>query len=371
MTIWLADPTLRTVLAGAAILGVTAGVLGSFAVLRRQSLMGDVLAHAALPGLCIGFLAAGARAPSALMAGAFLTGGLAAGAVAVIGRLTRLRTDVALAVVLSLFFAAGVVLLTFVQTRGGGAQAGLTAFLFGQAAAILRADLWVMGTVAAVSLGLLAAFWKEAEAAVFDPDHARVQGLPVAMVEVGLTLMVAVAVVVGLQMVGVVLMTAMLVAPAVAARQWVNRLAPMVLLAAACGVMAGSVGAVLSTLGRGLSTGPLIVLSATLIAVLSLLFAPGRGVLWRALRDRALRRRLEGRRVLATLAALGRAHDDPGYAAEAGMIDTAHGTATARVLARLTEAGLVRRVSRPPKTTPHWELTEAGHRVVGRSGERE
>ena len=358
----MSDHTVQTVALGAAILGVISGVLGSFAVLRRQSLLGDALSHAALPGICLGFLVAGARDPLAIMAGAFVTGALAALAVMAIGRLTRLRSDAALGIVLSVFFAFGVVLLTVVQGKGGAAQAGLSTFLFGQAAAMLRGDIVVMGAVAAAALAAVAMLWKEFQILTFDRDYARTLGLAVTVLDAVLTVMVALAIVVGLQLVGVVLMTAMLIAPAAAARQWVGRLGPMVVLAALFGLISGVAGAVLSTAQRGLSTGPVIVLVASAIVVVSLLVAPGRGILWRVLRDRGLRRRLDAARVLATLRALGQAHGDPAYPAEGGMIDAYHGTASAATLRGLEAAGLIRPVTHPPETTPHWELTPEGRR---------
>ncbi|MDP2084955.1 MAG: metal ABC transporter permease [Gemmobacter sp.] len=358
------DHTLGVVAAGAAVLGATGGVLGSFAVLRRQSLLGDVLAHAALPGLCIGFLVGG-RALPALMAGALVAGGLAALSVLAIGRFTRLKPDAALGIVLSVFFAGGVVLLSHVQASGGAGAAGLSAFLFGQAAAMLVGDVQAMALVGVVAVGLVAACWPWVKLVCFDPPYARALGVPVAAVEALLTLLMAMAIVVGLQMVGVVLMTAMLIAPAVAARAWVTRLMPMAALAAVFGIVAGVGGAVISAGARGLATGPVVVLIATALAALSLALAPGRGVVWRALRDRRLAARLEGDRVIGTLRALGAAHGDPGYRAEAGMIDAAHGTATARTLDRLAAAGMVREVSHAPESTRHWVLTDKGQAEPG------
>ena len=358
------DHTLAVVAAGAAVLGATGGVLGSFAVLRRQSLLGDVLAHAALPGLCLGFLVAGRSLP-VLMAGALVAGGLAALSVLAIGRFTRLKPDAALGIVLSVYFAVGVVLLSHVQAVGGAGAAGLSAFLFGQAAAMLVADVQAMALVGVGAVALVAAMWPWVKLVCLDAPYARALGVPVGAVESLLTLLMAMGIVVGLQMVGVVLMTAMLIAPAVAARAWVTRLLPMVMVAAGFGAVAGVSGAVVSAGARGLATGPVVVLIATSIAALSLALAPGRGVVWRKLRDRRLAVRLEGARVLGTLRALGVAHGDPGYRAEAGMIDAAHGTATARTLDRLAAEGLVREVSHPPETTRHWVLTGDPQRPEG------
>lgn len=361
----LQDHTIQTVAMGAAILGLVSGVLGAFAVLRRQSLMGDALSHAALPGLCLGFIVAGARDPAALMGGALVTGVLAALAVLGISRTTRIKPDAALGVVLSVSFAAGLVMLSHLQGRAG--QAGLSGFLFGQAAAMLRGDVVLMAWVGAGVLGLVALCWSGLKLITFDAPFAQVAGAPVRVLDIGLTALIAVAVVLGLQLVGVVLMTAMLIAPAVAARQWARRLESMVLLSGLFGLLAGVSGAVWSATARGLSTGPLIVLIATAIAVVSILLAPGRGVLARALTARRARGRLQGAQVLGILRGLADSHDNPAYPAEAAMIGSALKARPHEALMQgLARDGLIRAVPHPPDPTPRWELTEAGHaRVEG------
>ena len=356
----LQNSIVQTVALGAAILGVVSGVLGSFAVLRRQSLLGDALSHAALPGVCLGFLISGSRDMASILGGALFTGALAALALVVIARWTRLKSDAALGTVLSVFFAVGIVLLTVVQGRGNAAQAGLETFLFGQSAAMLQSDLWVMGGVMVVALTLVLALWKEFKLVAFDPDFARTAGQPVLALELALTIMLALAIVIGLQMVGVVLMVAMLIAPAAAARQWVTRLEAMVVVSALFGVLAGVTGAIISATGRGLATGPVIVLVASAIVIVSLLLAPARGLVWKGWRRWAQRRLLERQKVLLTLYGLGEAHADPAYPAERGMIDTFHGTASQAALVRLQAEGLVTPVSHAPETTPHWQLTQHG-----------
>ncbi|MEM7042155.1 MAG: metal ABC transporter permease [Pseudomonadota bacterium] len=371
----LADYTIQNVIIGTVILGMISGVLGSFAVLRQQSLLGDTLAHAALPGVCLGFLIAGGRELSAILGGALVTAILAALLMLTLTRYSRLKTDAGLGIALSVFFALGVVLLTYIQGTANASQGGLESFLFGQAAAILRSDLWVMGGITLLSLGLMALLWKEFKLVSFDPDFARTLGLPVAVLETTLTLTIAFAVVVGLQMVGVVLMAAMVIAPAVAARQWVKSLEHMVLLAAAFGMLAGLAGALISVAGRGLSTGPLIVLAITVLVILSILIAPERGVLWEEMRRWRDRRELSGHQLLATLYNLASRHRDPEYPAELGMLDTYHGLRTRRTLRRLERRGLVTEVSHMPNEGRHWELTEAGieeaRRVLDRLGMKE
>jgi manganese/zinc/iron transport system permease protein len=356
----LQDFTVRSVLLGAAMVGMVAGALGSFALLRRQSLLGDTLSHAALPGIVLGFLISGSRALWPMLTGALLAGALAALLVVTLTRTTRIKDDAALGVTLSLFFAVGTVLLTLAQRSAGAAQAGLDAFLFGQAAAILPSDLWLLGLVGGGALGLVGLLWKEFGLITFDADFARSLGLPVLWLELLLTLLIAISVVIGLQLVGVILMVALVVAPAAAARQWSERLGTMVILAALFGAGAGVVGALVSASMRGLATGPVIVLVASAIVVVSLLFAPARGLLWSAWRQRHARATLGSHRVLVDLLRLGQDHRDPAYASEQGMLDTYFGGRSGHVLRRLRRRGMVARVVHMPEEGAHWVLTEAG-----------
>jgi manganese/zinc/iron transport system permease protein len=359
---FLSDYTVQNVLLGAALLGLSSGALGAFAVLRQQSLLGDALSHATLPGVALGFMVAGTRHLGSIMLGALLSGTAAALLVLLLTRRSRLKTDAALGIALSTFFALGVVLLTRIQQTGNAAQGGLDSFLFGQAAAILRGDLWVMAALSLVALATLAALWKELKLVTFDPSFAGSLGLPVLALEAVLTTSIALTIVLGLQMVGVVLMAAMVVAPAVAARQWSARLEQMVLLSAAIGAGGGVAGALLSASSRNLATGPLIVLSISAIVVVSLLFAPRRGIVWDAVQKRRSGAALRGGRVLATLRKISRDHLDPNYRVEQGMLRTYHGPGTAASLQRLARKGLVRKGAHMPEEGVHWELTDEGRR---------
>ncbi|ATJ83730.1 metal ABC transporter permease [Halomonas beimenensis] len=359
----LQDYTIQNVVAGAALLGLISGVLGSFAVLRQQSLLGDTMSHAALPGVCLGFIIAGTRHMGSILLGALATGALAALVMLLLTRMSRLKTDAGLGIALSVFFALGVVLLTYIQGMNNAAQGGLDAFLFGQAAATLRSDVWIMAGITVVALALVVALWKEFKLVTFDPEFAASLGMPVVWLEVGLTVMIALAVVVGLQMVGVVLMAAMVIAPAVAARQWSHRLEDMVWLAAAIGVAGGVFGALLSALSRGLATGPLIILSVSGVVLVSITLAPGRGLVWEALRLWRGRRRQRDQQVLTTLYRLAAHHDDPVYRSEQGMLDTYHGLGTRAALRKLERRGLVEWGQAPPgEPGPErrWVLTPAG-----------
>lgn len=359
----LLGPALTTVALAAVLAGGLAGAMGCLLVLRGQSLLADVIAHAALPGVVAGFLIAGGRSFPAVLGGALAAGILAALAVQGLRRLPGVKPDAALGAVLALFFAAGVVLLSHAQLRPG--SAGLTAFLFGQAAAVLRADLLPMAAVAATVAGVLALVWKEVALVAFDPAAARAQGLPVAAIEALTAVLTAATIVLGLALAGAVLMVALMIAPAVAARPWVHRLVPMLALAALLGAAAGAAGAVASA-ATGVATGPAMVLAALVPVAASALLAPGRGLIARA------RARLRGRQalgraaVLGAMAQLGREHADPAYPAEEAMLDAGLGAPARPVLEALARDGLVRAVDHHPESTPHWALTPRGQDAAGR-----
>jgi manganese/zinc/iron transport system permease protein len=276
----LFDYTLRTVALGTAVLGLVSGALGAFAFLRRQSLIGDAISHAALPGVVLAFMLTGIKGPVVLMLGAAIAGVAGVLLVIAVTRSTRIKQDAALGIILSVFFGFGLMLLTFLQRDPNARQAGLNHFLFGQAATLLAGDVLVMALFGGAALFLLVLFWKELKLLSFDRDFGASLGFPMQGLEILITLLLVVAIVIGLQAVGVVLMSAMLVAPAAAARQWTNRLGTMVLLSGAFGAAAGVAGTAISGLASGLSTGPVIVLCISAIALFSLLFGRTRGLVW-------------------------------------------------------------------------------------------
>lgn len=288
------DYTLRNVALGSAVLGIVGGVLGSFAVLRRQGLLGDALAHTALPGIALVFILFNSKAPLVLMAGAGIAGWIGTLIIINLVRETRLSEDAALGIVLTVFFGLGIVLLTYIQQHRGANQAGLDRFLFGQAATLVERTVIQMSIVGVVALICVAAFYKEFKILTFDPEFAASIGFPTRWLDVFLTSLVVAAVVIGLQTVGVVLMAAMLIAPAAAARQWTDRLEVMIILSAFFGATAGVAGSLISVSAARIPTGPMIVLCATVIVVVSVLFAPARGLVpeWRRIR-RGRRQRLE------------------------------------------------------------------------------
>ena len=267
------DSTLQTVALGTTLLGVISGILGSFAVLRRQSLLGDAISHAALPGIACAFLVIW-KAPIWFIIGDALSGWLATLVVLGITRNSRLSFDAALAGTLAVFFGFGLMLMSYIKKHiPASADAGLEKYLFGQAATMLEADLWIIAGFGTFAIFTLLLLWKEIKLLSFDPEYAATRGYPVRLLDSLLMLLLVIAIVIGLQAVGVVLMSALIVAPATAARQWSHRLGTVVLLSGFFGGLAGLLGTLvsneLSAPGKSVPTGPTIVLCATGLVLLS------------------------------------------------------------------------------------------------------
>lgn len=304
------DYTLRTITLGTAVLGAVTGMLGSFAVLRKQSLLGDAISHAALPGIAIAFLITGSKDSSVLLIGALISGLLGTFWIRGITTKTHLKSDTALGLILSVFFGFGMLLLTFIQKQPNANQAGLDKYLFGQAATLLESDVWLMTAVTGLSLGVLLLFWKEFKILLFDKDYALTLGFNTKFIDILITTFIVLAIVLGLQTVGVVLMSAMLLAPAAAARQWTNSLGLMVLIAAIFGASAGVLGTAISATQNNLSTGPVIVLVASVFVLFSFIFSPNRGLLFRQIRLIKNRNDLELQKTLAFMYNIIEDHND-------------------------------------------------------------
>lgn len=283
------DYTLRNVALGSAVLGVVSGVLGSFAILRRQGLMGDALSHAALPGVCLAFMLTGSKTPLILMLGAAVAGWIGMLAILQIVRRTRIDSGSALGIVLTVFFGLGVVLLTVIQQGNDAGQAGLDKFLFGQAAALVQEQVVTMAVLGGLALGIVALLFKEFKLLAFDPEFAGTLGMKTHALGALLTGLLVVAIVIGLNTVGVVLMSAMLVAPAAAARQWTHSLSRMVLYSALIGAGAGLAGSIFSVLEDDVPTGPTIVICLGIVMIVSLFFGSAQGLVWDWIRRRRVR----------------------------------------------------------------------------------
>ena len=295
------DPSVRYALAGSLLLGLSCGLLGSFIVVRKMALVGDTLSHAVLPGVAVGFLWDMSKDPLAIFVGATVAGVLGSTVVGFLKQTTRLKEDTALGMVLATFFAAGICLMTMIQRLPSGNKSGLDKFLFGHAAAIGASDLRLMAVVTVATIIIISLFYRQFLVTSFDPDFARGIGLPAGWIHHALMFLVTCAVVIALQAVGVVLVSAMLITPAAAAYLLADRMHRMLWIAALFGMVAGAVGAFLSFLGPGLPTGPFIVLGATTVFGVCFFFAPRQGTAVRWIRQRSRSRRVQRENTLKSV----------------------------------------------------------------------
>ena len=291
----LSDPVVRYACLGTVLLGISCGLLGSFLVVRRMALLGDALSHAVLPGVALGFLWNLEKDPLAIFIGALLAGLAGSATVSILTRTTRLKEDTALGMVPT------------------GNKSGIETFLFGQAAALGPGDIQVMGAVTLVVVGLLGLGYKEFLLVSFDLGFARVLALPTVWFERLLVMLLAFSVVAALQAVGVVLVSAMLIIPAATASLLTDRFHRVLVWSSCLGMISGLSGAFLSFLGTRLPTGPFMVLSASLLFALALLFSPRQGIVPRWYRQRSQRVRIEREN---TLKAIYQVLESSGFAAE-------------------------------------------------------
>jgi manganese/zinc/iron transport system permease protein len=262
--------TLCIVLLGTSLLGITAGVLGVFAVLRRQSLLGDAISHAALPGIALAFLLTHSKNPIILLTGGALSGGLGTLAVNLITHKTGLKQDAALGIILSVFFGFGLVLMTVIQKMAITNQVVLNKFLFGNASALLPTDFYPLIIVSCVVLGTILLLWKEFSMLTFDQHFTQAIGFKAHLLDVMLTILFIVTITLGLQTVGVILISSLFIAPASAARLWCIQLHTTVMLAALFAAFACCCGAFTSNAVANLPTGPTIVIIMSCLVFISL-----------------------------------------------------------------------------------------------------
>lgn len=292
---------------GSAILGASAGAIGTFVLLRKRSLVSDAISHATLPGLCLAFIVMSAatgdgRWIAGLMIGAAASAALGLLIVEWISRRTRLSEDAAIGAVLSVFFGLGIVLLTVIQTLESGGQAGIASYLVGSTAGMLRSEAETIAIGALLSGAAIFVLRRPFTLVSFDPDYAAVRGLDVRATDLAMMALLLAVTVIGLKVAGLVLIVALTIIPPVAARFWTDRPEPMVLAAAGIGAVAAYLGAVISSLDRGLPTGALIVLVAFALFVVSMLVAPRRGLLARTLARRLFQIQVHERQGLVALA---------------------------------------------------------------------
>ncbi len=311
----LRDYNTRIVMLGTALMGMAGGLMGTFLLLRKQSLIGDVNSHATLPGIGVAFLTLEVLNPGSgkwlpgLLLGASISSLVGVGCFRAIVRFSRIKEDAALAIVLSVFFGLGIALFTVIQSVPTGNAAGLHQFIFGKAAALLPEDVRLIGTVAFGVVVVSCLLFKELLVLSFDPEFAAASGYPTQLLDAALMLLVVAVTVIGLQSVGLLLVVALLIIPAAAARFWTRRAAWMAAVAAVIGGGSAWGGVVVSALFPRMAAGAVIVLVAALVFGFSLLLGTQQGVLrgWRE--RRALRSRTERDHLLRAVFELVEARD--------------------------------------------------------------
>lgn len=259
------------VLVGTALIGVAAGLVGTFAVLRKRALTGDALAHAALPGICLGYLLAGGQSLPLQFLGAVVTGLLAVWLIRLLPLISKTRPETAVAGTLSVFFGAGIVLTRFIQNSGNfGGRAGFDAFLFGAPGSLLIQDVYLISAVCLLVILAILSTFRLSVGVTFDPGFLEVQGLPVRQVDWLHLLLLTIAVVVGLPAIGLVMIVALIITPAATARLWSDKMSTILWLSAGLGAVSAASGAILSALDTRIPAGASAVLVATAFFLVSL-----------------------------------------------------------------------------------------------------
>jgi len=353
----LSDPNVRMVTLGVMLLGASAAIVGCFTFVRKRALVGDAIAHSVLPGICLAFIVSGDKHPAVLLLGAVIAGWISLLAMDAMVNVSKLKTDTAIGAVLSVFFGLGIMLLTAIQHSGQANQSGLDKFLFGKAASMGLSDVWTFGVVALLLIGIVLVFLRPFTHLAFDRDFAQSVGMPVRGLEFVLSTITVLAVAVGIQAVGVVLMAALLITPAAAARFWTDRLPTMISLAAFFGVLAGYVGAGVSYIAPAMPTGPWIVMLLTVVALVSVVMAPERGIYARIRLQRGNARKMMAENVLKAFFKLEEAgdHGQPHSFVTLQAARAFRGAELRRTLRRLRKKG---KVEAAPGDG--WYLTEAG-----------
>ncbi len=356
------DPNVLYVVIGMICINSSSALIGTFAYLRKRSLIGDAVAHSLLPGICLGFILAGEKNMIYLFFGAFLTGWLSTYLVDYIVNRSKIKQDAAIGIVLSTFFAFGIVLLTYIQNQDYTDQGGLNHFLFGQAAAINKSELILFAIILAVIVCSIVLFYRPFKIVAFNSDYAKSIGLPVKSIEFLMTSLTVLAIAAGIQALGVVLMSALIVTPAAAARFWTHKLGRMLLIAVVFSVFSGLVGAYISYSKSGTPTGPWVVMVLSLITLISFVGSKKRGILSRYLKARKNKRKILRENILK---AIYQYHERKEQAEMLNLLLSSAEIIKVRLfdtddlqtgLTRLIRLGFVREIERKYTLTPEGKL---------------
>ena len=349
------DHTFLIVFLGTTLVGITAGIIGCFVILQRQSLFGDAIAHATLPGLATMFLYTGTKSPILLFLGATITGTLGALCINFITRYTTLKKETALGIVLSTSFGLGTVLLSIIQSYPSAHKSGINKFLLGNAATLLHEDLIIIIIVALIVMATTYICWKEFKIFVFNKEFAHTVGLNTYLIHSILTALTVLTIIVGLQTVGVVLISSLLIAPASAAYQWTNKLSHMIIISCVVSICSTSLGTTISSSCAHLPTGPIIIIVATLATFISILFAPAHGIVYRVIQRNKQQRLIHANKMLSHFMLFNESKTDPYHPHDLQALQAIGKKSTKETITYLAAQKLIE--------SPHknfWRLTPKG-----------
>lgn len=276
---------------GTMLLAMATGIVGTISILKGQSLIGDAVGHASLPGIILAFMISGRKSSLILMLGAIVAGIVAFILIQIISEGSKIEADTAMAVILSAMFGMGMVLKSYIQGNQkiqGASQSGLASYIFGQAAYILREDVYIILAVSVISLALFIVFYKEIKVYVFDIVYAYTIGINSRLTSLLIMIITMILIAAGLKAVGAILISSMLITPAVTGLQWSKSYEKVLVIAAVTGAVSAFLGTFISSAVKGFSTGPSIILIMSVIALFSVLFAP-RGIVRMLLNIRKMR----------------------------------------------------------------------------------
>lgn len=276
---------------GTMLLAMATGIVGTISILKGQSLIGDAVGHASLPGIILAFMISGRKSSLILIFGAIVAGIVAFILIQIIAEGSKIEADTAMAVILSAMFGMGMVLKSYIQGNQkiqGASQSGLASYIFGQAAYILREDVYIILAVSVISLALFIVFYKEIKVYVFDMVYAYTIGINSRLTSLLIMIITMILIAAGLKAVGAILISSMLITPAVTGLQWSKSYEKVLVIAAVTGAVSAFLGTFISSAVKGFSTGPSIILIMSVIALFSVLFAP-RGIVRMLLNIRKMR----------------------------------------------------------------------------------
>lgn len=269
--------TFLIIATGTCLLAIAAGAVGCITVLKGESLIGDAIGHASFPGVVLAFIIFLQRDPIILSLGALVCGILAYIVIQVVAKNSKLHFDAILAVVLSSFFGLGMVLKSYIQGNPmyvRVSQAGLQHYIFGQASYMLESEVKLIFFIALISISLIIIFFKEIKVFIFDETHSRLIGLNSKIIHFVILITTMSIIAIGLKVVGIILISSLLIVPAITAIQWSNKFSIVMIISGVMGGFSAVVGTYISTAYERMSTGPSIILVMTLISFVSLIIAP-------------------------------------------------------------------------------------------------